>query len=467
MAIEVDGVVVVHAAGGTEREVEIEQCGWRRGAHTAFAGEGLGLPYLDGDRGEGSVHGAVLAGDFHLKDIIGLVPGLGAGMGEQGDETFLEGAEAALDFAFGLGSGSHQMGDAQGAQGALEFALWIGVVGAGAWSEEAEGIGIDGLGQAPGLEGQAEVLEVVPGGVGVHEAAGEVEAGVVVDGEQQGLLGGGGPPLVDGAVVLPESRGADQHAADGVEAAQDLASRPGEQAARSVLGSFLFRGDDVFKPVAVLSGGEKSRLALARLLLDPPNLILMDEPTTHLDIPSIDALIGALEQYEGTVIFISHDVHFIRAVASTVLHISAGQLTPYAGDYQYYLDKTRATSAKEALVAGEQLHDFQPVAAAAAKPKGPGLKEIKERERAAANERKAAAQAKRDREKRVVELEQQVAQMEGRQRELTQLLQNPLVHAPGGTAPDLSRELTELTRKLYVANSEWERELALLEEPAA
>ena len=252
-----------------------------------------------------------------------------------------------------------------------------------------------------------------------------------------------------------------------LEAAQDLASRPGEQAARSVLGSFLFRGDDVFKPVAVLSGGEKSRLALARLLLDPPNLILMDEPTTHLDIPSIDALIDALEQYEGTVIFISHDVHFIRRVASTVLHISAGQLTPYAGDYQYYLDKTRATSAKEALVAGEQLHDFQPVAAAAAKPKGPGLKEIKERERAAANERKAAAQAKRDREKRVVELEQQVAQMEGRQRELTQLLQNPLVHAPGGTAPDLSRELTELTRKLYVANSEWERELALLEESGA
>ena len=147
LPIEVDGVVVVHAAGRTKRELEIEQ----------------------------------------------------------GDETFLEGAEAALDFAFGLGSGSHQMGDAQGAQGALEFALWIGVVAAGAWSEEAEGIGIDGLGQAPGLEGQAEVLEVVPGGVGVHEAAGEVEAGVVVDGEQQGLLRGGGPQLVDGAVELPES----------------------------------------------------------------------------------------------------------------------------------------------------------------------------------------------------------------------------------------------------------------------
>jgi len=249
-----------------------------------------------------------------------------------------------------------------------------------------------------------------------------------------------------------------------LEAAQDLPSRPGEQLARTVLGSFLFRGDDVFKPVGVLSGGEKSRLALARLLLDPPNLMLMDEPTTHLDIPSIDALIGALEQYEGTVIFISHDIHFIRRVARTVLHISAGQLTPYAGDYDYYLEKTRATSAKEALVAGEQLHDFQPPAPVETKMRGPGLKEMKERERAVANERKAAAQAKRDRQKRVAELEQSIATMEARQRDLTQLLQNPLVHAPGGTAPDLSRELTELTRRLTATHAEWESELVLLEQ---
>ncbi len=140
-----------------------------------------------------------------------------------------------------------------------------------------------------------------------------------------------------------------------LESALDAPNPVSEQTARTVLGSFLFRGDDVFKSVAVLSGGEKSRLALVKLLLDPPNLLLMDEPTTHLDVGSIDALIGALKQYHGTLIFISHDVHFIRAIAKSILHIAVGRLTPYPGDYQYYLDKSKATSARTALTSGQGL----------------------------------------------------------------------------------------------------------------
>src|SRR2546422_4980359 len=137
-----------------------------------------------------------------------------------------------------------------------------------------------------------------------------------------------------------------------IEEAFDTPQRLTEQFVRTLLGCFLFSGDDVFKRVSVLSGGEKSRLALVKLLLDPPNLLLMDEPTTHLDMSSIDALLYALDQFEGTLILISHDVYFIRALADHVVHVNAGQLTHYPGDYQDYLDKTKALSARAALTAG-------------------------------------------------------------------------------------------------------------------
>src|SRR5208282_119954 len=133
------------------------------------------------------------------------------------------------------------------------------------------------------------------------------------------------------------------------EEAMDTTQRVTEQFIRTLLGSFLFRGDDIYKKVSVLSGGEKSRLALVKLLLDPPNLLLMDEPTTHLDMASIDALAYALDQFEGTLIFISHDVYFIRALANHVVHVNAGRLTHYPGGYQYYLDKTNASSERAAL----------------------------------------------------------------------------------------------------------------------
>jgi ATP-binding cassette subfamily F protein 3 len=242
-----------------------------------------------------------------------------------------------------------------------------------------------------------------------------------------------------------------------LESVLDASDPVPEQTARTVLGSFLFRGDDVFKTVGVLSGGEKSRLALVKLLLHPPNLLLMDEPTTHLDVGSIDALIGALEQYEGTLIFISHDVHFIRAIATSVLHINAGQLTPYAGDYQYYLDKSKATSARAALTAGDGLTNAQPVVPSA---RPGGLREQKEQKRVEAEARKALAKIRRENEKRVHDLEMQIATMEGRQKELAAELEDPAAYEQGGRAVAVNRELAAVTHELERLTKGWEEATA-------
>jgi len=108
---------------------------------------------------------------------------------------------------------------------------------------------------------------------------------------------------------------------------------------RSLLGLFNFRGEDVFKSVRVLSGGEKSRLILAKLLIHPPNFILLDEPTTHLDIDGVEALTKAFQQYTGTLCFISHDLYFMREVADSIVEVQAGRLKKYPGGLGYYLEK--------------------------------------------------------------------------------------------------------------------------------
>ncbi|MCA2621618.1 MULTISPECIES: ABC-F family ATP-binding cassette domain-containing protein [unclassified Microcystis] len=108
---------------------------------------------------------------------------------------------------------------------------------------------------------------------------------------------------------------------------------------RSLLGRFLFSGETVLKKVESLSGGEKARLALAKMLLAPANLLILDEPTNHLDIPAKEMLESALKVYEGTVLIVSHDRYFISQVANKIVEIREGELIAYAGDYHYYLEK--------------------------------------------------------------------------------------------------------------------------------
>ncbi len=132
-----------------------------------------------------------------------------------------------------------------------------------------------------------------------------------------------------------------------------------DEEARSILGSFLFRRTDVEKRCGILSGGEKSRLNLVKFLVDPPNLLLMDEPTTHLDILSIDSLVQALKNYEGTLVFISHDVHFIRTLAETTLHVTRNEKNPesgalvtrYTGGYDYFIEKSGLNDDRSAVTA--------------------------------------------------------------------------------------------------------------------
>jgi ATP-binding cassette subfamily F protein 3 len=108
---------------------------------------------------------------------------------------------------------------------------------------------------------------------------------------------------------------------------------------RTLLGLFNFHGDDVFKQVKVLSGGEKSRLILAKLLINPPNFMLLDEPTTHLDIDGVKALTSAFKEFKGTVCFISHDLYFIKEIADHIVDVNDGQIKMYSGGLDYYLDK--------------------------------------------------------------------------------------------------------------------------------
>jgi ATP-binding cassette subfamily F protein 3 len=221
-----------------------------------------------------------------------------------------------------------------------------------------------------------------------------------------------------------------------------------EQSARTLLGNFLFSDDDVFKKVGVLSGGEKSRLALAKLLLNPPNFLLLDEPTTHLDMGSIDTLIEALSQFNGTMVFISHDVHFIRKIASHVIHVEQGKLRHYPGPYDYYLEKTGQQSARAAETS---LTNGSPVKA----PDGAKRQDAKTRKRREAEARQALSKKRKSQQAVIDKSEVRISSLEKRQGEIAVLLEQPETYSAGGQAQQLNRELMEINDELEQLNDRW------------
>jgi ATP-binding cassette, subfamily F, member 3 len=260
-----------------------------------------------------------------------------------------------------------------------------------------------------------------------------------------------------------------------LQEALETPQRVTEQFVRTVLGSFLFRGDDVFKPVSVLSGGEKSRLALVKSLLDPPNLLLMDEPTTHLDLASVDALIEALEPYTGTLIFISHDVHFIRALSNHVVRVEHGRLRHFPGGYQYYLDKT-AQTARTALTSGSNFGGASSTSPNKSGRRGappsetPTAVDRKTQKRIEAEQRQARSRKRREIQERLHVLEKEIAELEAREKELTAELEKPETYAAGGRAMEINRELLHVHERLPEVTVKWEQagtELAEFEAGAA
>ncbi|MBT7406090.1 MAG: ABC-F family ATP-binding cassette domain-containing protein, partial [Opitutae bacterium] len=202
-------------------------------------------------------------------------------------------------------------------------------------------------------------------------------------------------------------------------------------------------------------GGEKSRLALVKLLLSPPNFLLLDEPTTHLDMASIDAVIQALRDYTGTLIFVSHDIHFIRALGKRTIRIESGKITDYAGNYDYYLWKSGSASAQTGLIEG--LRDARPEQTSHAK-NGEKALSAKEKRRQRSQEREKKKAERRKLEDKVRKLEKEIMQLEEEQGICNEGLANPDSYNDKDKAKELNNQASRLARNLQQKNYEWEIE---------
>lgn len=208
---------------------------------------------------------------------------------------------------------------------------------------------------------------------------------------------------------------------------------------RGMLGAFLFSGDDIFKSVSVLSGGEKNRLALLKLLLRPVNMLILDEPTNHLDIHSKDVLLDALKNYSGTVIFVSHDRYFIEQLAENVLELTEKGPTLYQGNYEYYLwKKEQEESGKPA--GPLQKTEIQPKAG----------KQSREEEK---KQKSHLRKLKREEES----LLERLAELEEEHAELTELLSTPDVYSDGTRAKEVSASIKNNEEEQEHISKKWEK----------
>ncbi|HEX5745716.1 MAG TPA: ABC-F family ATP-binding cassette domain-containing protein [Archangium sp.] len=243
-----------------------------------------------------------------------------------------------------------------------------------------------------------------------------------------------------------------------IEEVRPLAADKPESFVRGVLGAFMFSGDDVDKPVGVLSGGERARVALAKLLLVPSNLLLMDEPTNHLDLDSTEMLIEALKGYGGTLVFVSHNRSFVNGLSTHVWDVVGGKVVPHPGnldDYLYHQEQQRL--AAEAAGLGEKVAEKGPAA---------GLTE-KDRKRMEAEARQKRSVVEGPIKKEIAKLEEAIAKLEAAQKEREAQLADPVLYndfAKAKPLMDTHREGKEQLEQLY---AQWEAAQEKLAEASA
>ncbi|WP_207544834.1 ABC-F family ATP-binding cassette domain-containing protein [Bacillus luti] len=214
-----------------------------------------------------------------------------------------------------------------------------------------------------------------------------------------------------------------------------------EKEIRTILGNFLFTGDDVLKPVSSLSGGQKARLALAKLMMQKSNLLILDEPTNHLDLNSKEILENALIDYPGTLLFVSHDRYFINRVTTTVVELSTEGAQEYLGDYDYYVEKKNEMIERAEL---EQEENDVPVQKVVAQEK---LNYLEEKER---------KKLERQRTRKIEELEQSILEFEEEIATLEDQLCLPEIYADYEKASEITTKKQTLQEQLEACMAEWE-----------